>query len=107
MCGFPAAYFCIKAFSETDHTEDLKKMDIPTLFLHGEDDQIVPISNSAMLAVKLVKKETLKTYKNGSHGICTIQKDEINADLFAFIKGTIPISQGHLQNDGNKLHEKI
>ena len=87
MAGFPAAYFCIKAFSETDHTEDLKKMDVPTLFLHGDDDQIVPIADSAMLAVKLVKKGTLKVYKGGSHGMCTTQKDEVNADLLAFIKG--------------------
>jgi non-heme chloroperoxidase len=87
MCGFPGTYFCIKAFSETDLTEDLKKMDIPTLFLHGDDDQIVPIADSAMLAVKLVKNGTLKVYKGGSHGMCTTQKDEINADLLAFIKG--------------------
>ena len=86
MAGFPAAYFCIKAFSETDHTEDLKKMDVPTLFLHGDDDQIVPIADSAMLAVKLVKNGTLKVYKGGSHGICSTQKDEVNADLLAFIK---------------------
>jgi len=86
MAGFPAAYFCIKAFSETDLTEDLKKMDIPTLFLHGEDDQIVPIADSAMLAVKLVRNGTLKVYKGGPHGMCTTQKDEVNADLLAFIK---------------------
>jgi non-heme chloroperoxidase len=86
MAGFPAAYFCIKAFSETDLTEDLKKMDIPTLFLHGDDDQIVPIADSAMLAVKLVRNGTLKVYKGGSHGMCTTQKDEVNADLLAFIK---------------------
>jgi non-heme chloroperoxidase len=87
MAGFPAAYFCIKAFSETDLTEDLKKMDVPTLFLHGDEDQIVPIADSAMLAVKLVKKGTLKVYKGGAHGMCTTQKDEVNADLLAFIKG--------------------
>jgi len=87
MAGFPASYFCIKAFSETDLTEDLKKMDVPTLFLHGDDDQIVPIADSAMLAVKLVKNGTLTVYKGGSHGICTTQKDEVNADLLAFIKG--------------------
>jgi len=86
MAGFPAAYFCIKAFSETDHTEDLKKMDIPTLFLHGDDDQIVPIADSAMLAVKLVKKGTLKVYKGGSHGMCTTQNEQVNEDLLAFIK---------------------
>jgi non-heme chloroperoxidase len=86
MAGFPAAYFCIKAFSETDHTEDLKKMDVPTLFLHGDDDQIVPIADSAMLAVKLVKNGTLKVYKGAPHGMCTTHKDQVNADLLAFIK---------------------
>jgi len=86
MCGFPASYFCIKAFSETDQTDDLKKMDIPTLFLHGDDDQIVPISNSAMLAVKLVKNSTLKVYKGAPHGMCTTHKDQVNEDLLAFIK---------------------
>jgi len=87
MAGFPAAYFCIKAFSETDLTEDLKKMDIPTLFLHGDDDQIVPIADSAMLAVKLVKKGTLKVYKGAPHGMCTTHKNQVNEDLLAFIKG--------------------
>ena len=87
MAGFPAAYFCIKAFSETNFTEDLKKMDVPTLFMHGDDDQIVPIEDSAMLAVKLVTKGTLKVYKGAPHGMCTTLKDEINKDLLAFIKG--------------------
>ncbi|HVO83722.1 MAG TPA: alpha/beta hydrolase [Syntrophobacteria bacterium] len=86
MAGFPACYFCIKAFSETDLTGDLKKFDVPTLIMHGDDDQIVPIADSAMLAVKLVKNGTLKVYKGGSHGICSTQKDEVNADLLAFIK---------------------
>jgi non-heme chloroperoxidase len=86
MCGFPGAYFCIKAFSETDLTEDLKKMDIPTLFLHGDDDQIVPIADSAMLAVKLVKQGTLKVYKGAPHGMCTTLKDQVNADLLDFFK---------------------
>jgi len=86
MCGFPAAYFCIKAFSETDQTEDLKKMDVPTLFLHGDDDQIVPIADSAMLAVKLVKNGTLKVYKGAPHGMCTTHKDQVNEDLLSFIK---------------------
>jgi len=86
MAGFPAAYFCIKAFSETDLTEDLKKMDIPTLFLHGDDDQIVPIADSAMLAVKLVKNGTLKVYKDAPHGMCTTHKNQVNEDLLAFIK---------------------
>jgi non-heme chloroperoxidase len=86
MCGFPGAYFCIKAFSETDLTKDLKKMDIPTLFLHGDDDQIVPIADSAMLAVKLVKNGTLKVYKGAPHGMCTTHKDQVNADLLGFFK---------------------
>ena len=87
MAGLPAAYFCIKAFSETDHTNDLKKMDIPVLFLHGDDDQIVPIADSAMLAVKLVKNATLKVYNGAPHGMCTTHKDQVNEDLLAFFKG--------------------
>jgi len=86
MAGLPASYFCIKAFSETDLTEDLKKIDVPTLFLHGDDDQIVPIADSAMLAVKLVKNATLKVYKGAPHGMCTTRKDEVNEDLLEFIK---------------------
>lgn len=87
MCGFPGAYFCIKQFSETDFTEDLKKMDVPTLFLHGDADQIVPIEDSAMLAVKHVKNGTLKILKGAPHGMCTTRKDEVNAELLTFIKG--------------------
>ena len=86
MAGFPASYFCIKAFSETDLTEDLKRFDVPTLILHGDDDQIVPIGASALLSSKLVKGATLKVYKGASHGMCTTQKDEINEDLLAFVK---------------------
>ncbi len=86
MAGFPASYFCIKAFSETDTTEDLKKFDVPTLFLHGDDDQIVPIGAAAMQASKIVKNARLKVYKGGAHGMCTIQKDEVNADLLEFIR---------------------
>ena len=86
MVGFPAAYFCIKAFSETDLTEDLKKFDVPTLILHGDDDQIVPIGASAMLSSKLVKDATLKVYKGAPHGMCTTLKDQINEDLLAFFK---------------------
>jgi non-heme chloroperoxidase len=87
MAGFPACYFCIKAFSETDLTEDLKKIDVPTLILHGEDDQIVPISDSARLSAKIVKKATLKTYPGAPHGMCTTLKDQVNDDLLSFIKG--------------------
>jgi non-heme chloroperoxidase len=86
MAGFPAAYFCIKAFSETDTTDDLKKFDVPTLILHGDDDQIVPIGASAMLSSKIVKGAKLKVYKGAPHGMCTTLKDEVNADLLAFIK---------------------
>jgi non-heme chloroperoxidase len=87
MAGMPASYFCIKAFSETDQTEDLKKIDKPTLILHGDDDQIVPIDASAMVSSKLIKGATLKVYKGAPHGMCTTRKDEVNADLLAFIKG--------------------
>ena len=87
MAGFPAAYFCIKAFSETDLTGDLKKIDVPTLILHGDDDQIVPIGASALLSSKLVKNATLKVYPGAPHGLCTTLKDQVNADLLAFIKG--------------------
>jgi len=86
MCGFPGAYFFIKAFSETDLTEDLKKMDVPTLFLHGDDDQIVPIADSAMLAVKFVKNGTLKVYKGAPHGMCATHKNQVNEELLGFIK---------------------
>lgn len=86
MAGFPASYFCIRAFSETDLTEDLKKIDVPTLIMHGDDDQIVPIADSALLSSKIVKGATLKVYKGASHGLCTTLKDEISKDLLAFIK---------------------
>ena len=86
MAGFPAAYFCIKAFSETDTTDDLKKFDVPTLILHGDDDQIVPIGASAMLSSKIVKNATLKVYTGAPHGMCTTLKDRVNADLLEFIK---------------------
>jgi len=84
--GFPASYFCIKAFSETDLTEDLKRIAVPTLILHGDDDQIVPIAASALPAVKLVKNATLKVYPGASHGLCTTLKDQINEDLLTFIR---------------------
>ena len=86
--GFPASYFCIKAFSETDTTEDLKKFDVPTLILHGDDDQIVPIGASAMMSSQIVKTATLKVYKGAPHGMCTTLKDQVNADLLAFLKAS-------------------
>jgi non-heme chloroperoxidase len=86
MAGLPASYFCIKAFSETDLTEDLKRFDVPTLILHGDDDQIVPIADSALLSAKIVKGARLSVYKGAPHGMCTTLKDRVNADLLAFIK---------------------
>jgi len=86
MAGFPAAYFCIKAFSETDQTEDLKKIDVPTLIMQGDDDQIVPFADSGLLQSKLVNGASLKVYKGAPHGLCTTLKDQVNADLLAFIE---------------------
>jgi len=85
--GMKPHYDCIKAFSETDFTEDLKKIDIPTLILHGDDDQIVPIGASAQMSSRLVKKPTLKVYPGFSHGMCTVNADTINADLLAWLRG--------------------
>jgi non-heme chloroperoxidase len=86
MAGFKSVIDCIKAFSETDFNEDLKKFDIPTLIMHGEDDQIVPIGASALMAAKIVQNATLKVYPGLSHGMCSVNKDQINADLLAFFK---------------------
>jgi non-heme chloroperoxidase len=86
QAGLKSAYDCIEAFSETDHTEDLKKFDVPTLILHGDDDQIVPIGASALLAAKLVAGSTLKIYPGGGHGLCSTHKDQINSDLLAFLE---------------------
>jgi len=86
LAGFPAAYECIKAFSETDLTEDLKKFDVPTLILHGDDDQIVPIGASALMSSKIVRDAKLKVYPGAPHGMCSTLKDQVNADLLAFIK---------------------
>ncbi|MET0556206.1 MAG: alpha/beta hydrolase [Vicinamibacteria bacterium] len=86
MSGHKNAYDCIKAFSETDFTEDLKRFDVPTLIVHGDDDQIVPIGASAMISSKLVKNATLKVYKGGTHSLGDTSKDQLNADLLAFLK---------------------
>ncbi len=88
MAGHKAVYDCIKAFSETDFTEDLKKFDVPTLVLHGDADQIVPIGASAMLSSKIVKAATLKIIPGAPHGMCSTLKDQINAELLAFFKGS-------------------
>jgi non-heme chloroperoxidase len=87
QAGFKAVFDCIKAFSETDFTEDLKKIDVPTLILHGDDDQIVPINDSALLSAALVKGATLKVYPGAPHGMCSTLKDKVNADLMAFLQG--------------------
>jgi non-heme chloroperoxidase len=96
LAGYPAAYDCIKAFSETDFTADLKKIDVPTLILHGDDDQIVPIADSALLSVKLIANARLDVIKGAPHGMCSTLKDEINARLLAFSAG----SNGQSQRSG-------
>jgi non-heme chloroperoxidase len=85
--GMKAHYDGIKAFSETDFTEDLQSVDVPTLLMHGDDDQIVPIADSALLGIKLLKKGTLKVYEKLPHGMCTTHADIVNPDLLAFVKG--------------------
>jgi non-heme chloroperoxidase len=90
LAGLPAAYDCIKAFSETDFTEDLKKLDVPTLIIAGDDDQIVPIADAALLQAKLIKGSELKVYKGAPHGLCQTLKDDVNADLLAFIEAPVP-----------------
>ena len=88
LCGFPGAYDCIKAFSETDQFEDLKKFDVPTLILHGDDDQIVPIGAAAMQSSKLIKGAELKVIKGAPHGMCSTHKDLINDYLLEFCKAS-------------------
>jgi non-heme chloroperoxidase len=85
--GLPAIYFAIKAFSETDQTLDLEKFDIPTLILHGDDDQMVPLELSGRLQARLIKGATLKVYEGAPHGLVTTHKDRVNADLLAFLRG--------------------
>jgi non-heme chloroperoxidase len=88
QAGFKAVYDCIQVFSETDLTEDLKKFDVPTLILHGDDDQVVPIADAALLSAKIVKNATLKIYKGAPHGLPSTLKDEVNADLLAFCQAS-------------------
>ena len=96
LAGFKAAYDCIKAFSETDFTEDLKKFDVPTLIIHGDDDQIVPIDAAARQSVKLIKNARLVVYEGAPHGLCTTHKDRVNQELLAFFK------EGKAAGDGAK-----
>ncbi|MBA2677178.1 MAG: alpha/beta hydrolase, partial [Ktedonobacteraceae bacterium] len=84
--GIKGAYDCVKVFSETDLTEDLKKFDVPTLIIHGDDDQIVPIGDSALLSSKIVKGATLKIYPGAPHGLTTTHKDKFNSDLLTFLQ---------------------
>jgi non-heme chloroperoxidase len=86
MGGIKPQYDCIKAFSETDFTDDLKKIDVPVLVMHGDDDQIVPIADSALRSIELLKRGTLKVYEGLGHGLCTINADVVNADLLAFMR---------------------
>jgi non-heme chloroperoxidase len=90
LCGFVGFYECIKVFSETDLTEDLKRFDVPTLIIHGDDDQIVPIGASALLSSKIVKGATLKVYPGAPHGLPSTLKDQVNADLLGFLQETVP-----------------
>ena len=89
MGGAKPHYDCIKAFSETDFTEDLKAIDVPVLIMHGDDDQIVPIADSALLSAKLVRNGTLKVYPGLPHGMCTTHPELINRDLLAFVRGEL------------------
>jgi non-heme chloroperoxidase len=93
LCGFVGFYQCIKVFSETDLTEDLKRFDVPTLIIHGDDDQIVPFDDSAPLSSKIVKGATLKVYPGAPHGLPSTLKDQVNADLLAFIKERSPAAR--------------
>jgi non-heme chloroperoxidase len=92
--GLKGAYDCVKVFSETDMTEDLRKIDVPTLIIHGEDDQIVPIGDSAMLSSKLVKDATLKVYPGAPHGLTTTHKEQFNNDLLAFLRSVARVAVG-------------
>ena len=91
QAGFNAVYDCIKVFSETDLTEDLKRIDVPTLIVHGDDDQIVPIADSALLSAKIVRRATLRIYEGAPHGLPVTHKDRLNADLLAFCKASVAV----------------
>ena len=92
MGGIKAQYDCIKAFSETDFTEDLKKIQVPTLVMHGEDDQVVPFANTGPLSAKLLKNASTRFYPGFPHGMPTTQADQINADLLAFVQAAVAIA---------------
>jgi non-heme chloroperoxidase len=100
MAGHKNAFDCIKAFSETDFTEDLKRFDVPTLILHGDDDQIVPIDASARRSINLVKGAKLVIYQGGDHGICSTQKDRVNQELLAFFEESVLAREKELAASG-------
>jgi non-heme chloroperoxidase len=91
LAGIKACYDCVKAFSETNFTEDLKKMNVPTLLIHGDDDQIVPIADASMLSAKLIPNARLEVYAGAPHGLCSTMKDRVNSDLLAFFGA--PVAQ--------------
>jgi non-heme chloroperoxidase len=91
QAGLSSVYDCIKVFSETDLTDDLEKIDVPTLIIHGDDDQIVPIGPSALLAAKIVRQSTLKVYEGASHGLTTINRDRLNSDLLEFCRASVAV----------------
>ena len=92
QAGFNSVYECVKVFSETDCTADLRKFDVPTLILHGDDDQIVPIGASALLSSKIIKGATLRVYPGASHGMCSTMKDRVNSELLSFFKQSAQIA---------------
>jgi non-heme chloroperoxidase len=102
LAGITAAYDCIKAFSETDLTEDLKRIDVPTLIIHGDDDQIVPIRGAALRAVKIAPQATLKVYEGAPHGLPTTLEDRLNADLLAFVRG-----EAHLEKESAQTRQPV
>jgi non-heme chloroperoxidase len=104
MAGFPACYFCIRAFSETDLTEDLKKIDVPTLFVHGDDDQIVPFADSAPLASKIVKNAKLKVYEGAPHGLPITLADRLNDDLLEFVTSIHHVAEERSSDQGVLSH---
>jgi non-heme chloroperoxidase len=90
QAGLKAVFDCIKAFSETDFTDDLRKLDVPTLIIHGDDDQIVPIGASAMLSARIISGAVLKVIRGAPHGLCSTHKDLVNEELLSFIKSQTP-----------------
>ncbi|HEY0840585.1 MAG TPA: alpha/beta hydrolase, partial [Vulgatibacter sp.] len=104
QAGMKGAYECVAQFSETDFTEDLKRFDVPTLIVHGDDDQIVPIGAAALRSSKLVKGATLKVYPGGPHGLATTMADEFNDDLLAFIEARPLAPRTEVETEAPAMH---